>query len=156
MPSTQDHQLAEVNVACLRSPLDDPSMARFVRAIDDVNWLAEQSPGFVWRQRPGTDPVVLDELPGQGQVVVTLSVWEDFESLQRFVVRTAHGLFMRQRGRWFVPMSGFTTALWWVPGEDRPSVAKALERLQHLRAHGPAPYAFGLRRQFDPHGAAVR
>jgi hypothetical protein len=63
---------------------------------------------------------------------------------------------MRQRGRWFVPMPGFTTALWWVPAGDRPSIAEALERLRHLRAHGPAPQAFGLRRQFDPSGTGVR
>jgi hypothetical protein len=150
------HQLAEVNVARLRLPLDHPDMAKFVRALDDVNWLADQSPGFVWRHRADPALVTYGRLEGEGAVVVTLSVWEDFESLLIFVRRTAHGLFMRQRHRWFVPMSRFTTALWWVPAGTQPSVPEALGRLEQLRADGPRPDAFSLSRQFDPDGAPVR
>ncbi len=155
-PSSRGHELAEVNVARLRLPLDHPDMARFVRALEDVNWLAERSPGFVWRHRADPEPVTYGELEGEGRVVVTLSVWRDFESLQYFVRRTAHGLFMRQRARWFVPMSRFTTALWWVPAGSQPTLAEALERIEKLRAHGPRPDAFSLNRQFDPAGAPVR
>ena len=52
MSSPETWHLAEANVARLRAPLDDPTMAGLVRALDDVNWLAERSPGFVWRHRP--------------------------------------------------------------------------------------------------------
>ena len=52
-------QLAEVNIALPRATLDAPAMAGFVRAVDDVNWLAERSPGFMWRRRPDEGPVVL-------------------------------------------------------------------------------------------------
>lgn len=145
-----DHQLAEVNVARLREPLESPSMTGLLRALDDVNWLAERSPGFVWRLRPADgDRLVFGRL-GATEVVVTLSVWEDFESLQKFVYRTAHGLFMQRRGRWFEPIGGFTTALWWATEGAEPTMADGLSRLEHLRAHGPTPYAFSLRRQFGP------
>jgi hypothetical protein len=144
-----NEHLAEVNVARLREPIRSPVMAGFVRALDDVNWLAEQSPGFVWRHRPEWEPLTYGALGGV-EVVVTLSVWVDFESLRRFVYRSAHGLFMRQRARWFEPLGGFTTALWWVPEGSRPSVDEGLARLDHLRAHGPTPGAFSLRRQFEP------
>ncbi len=140
----------------LRWPIDDPAMGKFVRALGDVNWLAERSPGFVWRHSSGSDPVTYAELAGEGQVVATLSVWDDFESLQRFVTQTAHGLFMRQRGRWFLPLGGFTTALWWVRSGHQPALAEALGRLERLRSHGPTPDAFSLRRQFDAGGAPVR
>jgi hypothetical protein len=149
MPSPDDHQLAQVNVARLRSSLDDPAMASFVRAVGDVNWLAEQSSGFVWRHRADPEPVAFGALPEEDNLVVTLSTWEDVESLRNFVTRTAHGLFMRQRSRWFVPTPGFTTALWWVKAGDRPSIVGALERLEHLRTHGPSPEAFSFGRQFD-------
>ncbi len=131
-------------------------MAKFVRALGDVNWLAERSPGFVWRHSSGSDPVTYGELAGEGDVVVTLSVWGDFQSLQRFVTQTAHGLFMRQRGRWFLPLAGFTTALWWVPTGHQPSLSEGLERLERLRRDGPTPHVFSLRRQFDADGAPVR
>ncbi|HEX3621363.1 MAG TPA: DUF3291 domain-containing protein [Acidimicrobiales bacterium] len=143
-------QLAQVNVALPRAPLDSPAMAAFVRVLDDVNWLADTSPGFVWRRRPEHGPVILAPIEGD-EVIVTLSTWTDFESLQRYVYRTAHGLFMRRgRANWFSPLSGFTTAMWWVDEGDQPEVDEGLDRLRHLRRQGPTPTAFSLRRQFDP------
>jgi len=40
-----------------------------------------------------------------------------------------------------------------VPAGHRPTVAEAEERVLHLRAHGPTPYAFTLRTSFPPQGA---
>lgn len=151
-------QLAQVNVALPRAPLDTPTMAGFVKVLDDVNWLADTSPGFVWRRRPepGQGPVILAPLEGD-QVILTLSTWVDFESLQRYVYRTAHGLFMRRgRASWFVPLGGFTTAMWWVPDGTQPSVEEGLDRLNRLRGRGPSPAAFSLRRQFDPEASGTR
>ena len=148
-------QLAEVNVALPRAPLESPPMAGFLRALDDVNWLADRSQGFVWRLRPVHGPVTLARL-GDDEVIVTLSVWRTFEDLQRYVYRSAHGLFMQKRSRWFLPLGGFTTALWWVGEGEEPSVDEGLERLVRLRAHGPTPAAFSLRRQFDPDGLPAR
>lgn len=142
-------ELAQCNVALARAPLDDPVMAGFVKAIDDVNWLADRSPGFLWRMLPQHGHVTFGQLEGD-EVIVTLSVWMDVEALQRYVYRTAHGLFMGQRRRWFVPLGGLTTAMWWVPDGERPALDEGLSRLEHLRRKGPTPHAFSLRRQFDP------
>lgn len=143
--------LAEVNVALARAPLDTPVMAGFLKAFDDVNWLADQSPGFVWRLLPQHGAVTFGPL-GDDEVIVTLSVWTDFASLQQYVYRSGHALFMQRRQRWFVPVGSFTTALWWVAEGERPNVDEGLARLDHLRRQGPTPYAFSLRRQFDPEG----
>jgi hypothetical protein len=145
-------ELAQCNVALARAPLDDPVMAGFVKAIDDVNWLADRSPGFLWRMLPQHGYVTFGPFEGD-EVIVTLSVWMDVEALQRYVYRTAHGLFMGQRRRWFVPIGGLTTAMWWVPDGERPGLDEGLSRLEHLRRKGPTPHAFSLRRQFDPDGA---
>ena len=146
--------LAEVNVALPRAPLDAPAMAGFLRALEDVNWLADRSAGFVWRLKPNAGPVTVARL-GDDDVIVTLSVWKAFEDLQRYVYRSAHGLFMQQRSRWFLPLGGFTTALWWLAEGEEPEVGEGLDRLAHLRAHGPTPHAFSLRRRFAPDGAPV-
>ena len=148
-------QLAQVNVALPAAPLDAPVMAGFVKAIGDVNWLADKSPGFVWRLPPQNGPVTFGTL-GDDRVIVTVSIWTHFEALQQYVYRTGHALFMQRRNRWFVPVGGFNTAMWWVAEGDRPSVDEGLGRLGHLRLHGPTPYAFSLRRQFDPEGVADR
>lgn len=41
--------LAQVNIARMKAPLEDPVMAGFVARLDDINALADGSPGFVWR-----------------------------------------------------------------------------------------------------------
>lgn len=41
--------LAQVNIGRIKAPLDDPLMSGFVTRLDEINALAERSPGFVWR-----------------------------------------------------------------------------------------------------------
>lgn len=151
MTGASGKQLAQVNVALPQAPLDSPVMSGFVKAIDDVNWLADRSPGFAWRMEPTDGPVTFGGFDGD-EVIVTLSVWDGFEALQRYVYRSAHGLFMRQRSRWFVPIGGFSTALWWVPEGSRPSRDEGLARLAALRAGGPSPTTFSLGVRYRPDG----
>ena len=42
-------QLAQVNIALPREPLDAPLLADFVAQLDPVNERADDSVGFVWR-----------------------------------------------------------------------------------------------------------
>ena len=42
-------ELAEINVGRLRAPVDDPLVAEFMDALDEINALADRSPGFRWR-----------------------------------------------------------------------------------------------------------
>jgi hypothetical protein len=46
-------QLAQVNVARMRGPLESEVMAGFVARLDEINALADRSPGFVWRLQTG-------------------------------------------------------------------------------------------------------
>ena len=41
--------LAQINIACARAPLDSPVMTEFMIALDEINALADSTPGFVWR-----------------------------------------------------------------------------------------------------------
>jgi hypothetical protein len=45
----QDYYLAQINIALMKAPLDDPLMAGFAAALQEVNAVADRSPGFVWR-----------------------------------------------------------------------------------------------------------
>jgi hypothetical protein len=42
-------QIAQINVARAVAPLDDPRLSDFIAQLDQVNMIAESSPGFVWR-----------------------------------------------------------------------------------------------------------
>ena len=42
-------QLAQVNIGRARGEMTDPVMAEFVARLPEINALADQTPGFVWR-----------------------------------------------------------------------------------------------------------
>ncbi|HEX2150029.1 MAG TPA: DUF3291 domain-containing protein [Actinomycetota bacterium] len=145
--------LAQANVARPRADLFSPVMSGFVFALEGVNRIAENSPGFVWRLRSveshGATTVA-------GGLVVNLSVWDSYESLHAFVYRSRHGAFVANRARWFEPAGMPSTVLWWVRAGEMPAVEEALRRHRHLVAHGPTPQAFSLRRRFGPDGYPAR
>ncbi|MDD7965698.1 DUF3291 domain-containing protein [Actinomycetospora lemnae] len=148
-------QLAQVNVARLRHPVDDPRLAGFLAVVDRVNRLADVTPGFVWRDPEAHRGLHRPPDGAEPLTVVNLSVWEDDEALHRFVYRGPHGQLVRRQREWLLPSSGPPTALWWVRDGERPTPDAALARLAHLRRHGPTPRAFSMKRRFDPAGAPV-
>ncbi len=148
-----DELLAVVTAAALRHPLDDPRLAGFLDAVDPVNRLAEASPGFVWRHRGPVGHADLLDAFGRPDVLLNLSLWQDYPSLHAFTYRGLHGRYLSARERWFVPLPGITTALWWVPHDERPDPATALGRLLYLRRHGPSAQAFTVLRRWRPDGS---
>ncbi|MFR9796410.1 DUF3291 domain-containing protein [Streptomyces sp. MS06] len=140
--------LAQVNIARLKAPLDSPQLKDFVDALDPVNADADAAEGFVWRLQGesgyATDVPVL----GDDWLIVNMSVWRDADALTAYMYRGRHREMLARRREWFERLAEAATALWWVPAGHRPSVAEAEERLLHLRGHGPTPYAFTLRSPF--------
>jgi hypothetical protein len=142
--------LAELNVARLRAPLDDPSMADFVDNLDVVNAVADSSPGFVWRLQTeagnATDVHAFDD----PSMLLNLSVWETLEDLRAYVYQSDHTGFLRRRREWFTPMDGPATTLWWVRAGTLPSVEEAVARRALVIEDGPTPEAFTFRSTFPP------
>jgi hypothetical protein len=122
-------------------------MAEFVASLDPVNALADQAPGFVWRLQTGDGNATAIRAFDDDRVIVNMSVWESIEHLSDFVYRSGHLTVMRRRREWFERIR-VHMALWWVPIGHTPSVLEAEERLAHLQAHGPAPYAFTFKARF--------
>ncbi|WP_018680460.1 DUF3291 domain-containing protein [Actinokineospora enzanensis] len=146
------HELAQVNVSRLRFPTDAPEMVGFLAALRRVNRTAEQSPGFIWRLAGVGDHLNGADLVGDDRVSLNLSVWTSYQRLHDYAHRSEHGLFVRQRARWFERVPLPATALWWVPAGRRPTPEEALARLAYLRANGPSPRAFTVRCRFTPQG----
>ncbi|MFI6344891.1 DUF3291 domain-containing protein [Streptomyces sp. NPDC050560] len=140
--STPAAHLAHLNVATLRHPLDDPRTAGFVELLGPVNASADGAPGFVWRLVEEGEADATRLRPAGDNVIVTLSVWETSEALWDFTYRSGHLEAMQQRREWFERHVEAHLVLWWVPVGHLPSVGEALERLAHLRVHGPSPRAF--------------
>lgn len=149
------HQLAQLNVARARAPLEEPVMDGFVSRLAEINALGEASPGFVWRLK--------DDLSGDATairafddplVIVNLTVWTGIDELAAFAYRTRHAEIFRARRDWFGPFGGPSLVLWWVPAGHRPTIEEARARLDHLAVHGPTPHAFTIKARFDPDGSA--
>ncbi|MEU2549062.1 DUF3291 domain-containing protein [Streptomyces roseolus] len=141
-PPAGAHHLAQLNVATLLHPLDDPRMAPFVEMLEPINTAADGAPGFVWRfVEEGTDDAT-GARPAGEDVIVNLTVWETREALWDFTYRSGHLEVMRQRRAWFERHVEAHLVLWWVPAGHRPTTEEAVERLAELRAHGPSPRAF--------------
>lgn len=140
-------ELAQLNVATMKEPLESPSMADFVANLDRINALAEGSPGFVWRLQTEEGDAT-SVRPLGDKTLVNVSVWRDAESLNRFVYESVHVEIMRRRKEWFEVMQEAYVVLWWVPEGHRPSASEAVERLERLRMHGPTLEAFTLRKPF--------
>ncbi len=135
-------QLAQLNIARLLAPLDDPRLEGFVNNLDRVNGLGDASPGFVWRlQTDDGDATALRPFPDP-DIIVNLTVWESVESLRAFAYKGEHLEVFKQRRQWFEERVEPMVVLWWVADGHIPSVEEARERLEFLRRHGPSPWAF--------------
>jgi Domain of unknown function (DUF3291) len=144
--------LAQVNIGRLRAPIDDPMMEGFRSQLAPINALADRSPGFVWRlQTEDGDATAIRPFADE-RMAINMSVWESLEALQQFVYRSAHTGPLRDRKQWFEPIEGPIQVLWWVRAGHIPPLAEALDRLRHLKEHGPSAAAFTFRTPFPPPG----
>ena len=142
------YQLAQLNIAKLREPLDSPAMADFVANLDRINALAEATPGFVWRLKDDEGNAEATRVFGE-EFLVNLSVWENVVSLSNYVYQSGHVEIMRRRREWFDKMEEAYAVLWWVPKDHRPPAEEARERLAHLREFGATLRAFTFKDAFD-------
>ena len=145
--------IAQVNIGRLRAPLDDPLIAGFVARLDDINALADSSPGFVWRLKTEAGDATSLRPYDDDRILFNLSVWETPEQLRDFVYRGAHVEVMRQRLSWFERFEGMYHALWWVPAGHIPSIDEAKDRLEHLRVHGETGDSFSFAKLFPAPGS---
>ena len=146
MQKLDGHNLAELNIGRLLAPTGDPRVAEFMNALDTINGLGKRMPGFVWMMEgsgePGTGNTEA-KIDGDEQFVANLTVWESVQTLESFVWDTVHRQFYERRTEWFEVMGGMSFVMWWVPEGHEPTLAEALERLDHLREQGDSDQAFG-------------
>jgi hypothetical protein len=138
--------LAELNVGRLIAETDDPRVAEFMGALDQINGLGKRMPGFVWMMEGSGEPNTGNtdtKIDGDPRYVANLTVWENVETLENFVFNTLHRRFYERRQEWFEVLGEMHFVMWWVPEGHRPSMEEALARLEHLKTHGDSDHAFG-------------
>ena len=140
--------IAQVNIGRIKGAMDGPIMAGFAARLNEINALADRSPGFVWRlQTPEGNATDLRPY-NDDRILVNLSVWESIEQLKHYVYKTTHAELLRQRQDWFEKFASSYTTLWWIPKGHISTVDEAKKRLAHLDAHGPTQFAFTFKNPF--------
>ncbi len=141
-------QLAQINTARLIAPLDDPKIAGFVAQLDEVNALAGQKPGFVWRLKSDGGNATDIAFSDDPFVIVNMSVWESIEALKAFAYQGRHLDVFRGRQQWFEKPALPHYCLWWIPTGRFPTVNDGRNRLEHYQKHGSTPEAFWFSQSF--------
>lgn len=133
--------VAQFNYARMLYPLDDPRMEGFVARLEEINQLADRSPGFVWRlQTEEGDSTSLR--PFGTDMLINMSVWETVEDLRNYTYKQGHLEVFRRRKDWFDRPELPHLVLWYVDEGRIPTIEEAGERLEHLAEHGPTDHAF--------------
>lgn len=145
-----EFHLAQVNIARMRAPLEDPLMAGFTSRIEAINALADASPGFVWRlHSEAGDATYLRPYQDQS-ILFNLSVWQSLDALKQYVYNSEHLALLKAKTQWFSKLDRPHLALWWVAQGHLPTVDEALQRLDWIQTRGPSPQAFSFARAY-PH-----
>jgi hypothetical protein len=142
------HHLAQINIARLVAPLDDPRIAGFVAQLQPVNALADRADGFVWRLQSSSGNATDVPYSDDPFVIVNMSVWESIEALRNYAYKSKHVEVFRDRAKWFEKMDKPSYCLWWVPAGHVPTVAEGRDRLEHYQRHGATEFSFWFSQTF--------
>jgi hypothetical protein len=140
-----NYHLAQINIARMLAPIDDPVMADFVAQLPPINALAEQSPGFIWRLQSESGDATSIQVYDDNLIIINLTVWENVDALRQFVYKSTHSAILRDRKRWFEKFDGPYYTLWWIPAGSLPSAEEGRDRLEYLRQHGESAHAFSFK-----------
>lgn len=143
------YHLAQLNIAKMIAPLNDPIMLDFVNNTDRINALAEQSKGFVWRLKEEAEYIEANQVFQDNLLAINMSVWENPESLFDFTYHSGHVAIMKRKKEWFSKLKEMHMVLWFVENGQKPTPKEAKHRLEYLRKHGDTPYAFSFRSKFS-------
>ena len=142
------YYIAQINIARMLAPIEDPVMADSVAQLVPVNALADESPGFIWRLQSESGDATAIRVYDDDMVIINLTAWENIEALREYVYKGAHHAVLRDRNRWFEKFEGPFYALWWIPAGHLPTAEEGKRHLDYLREHGDAAYAFSFKKLF--------
>ena len=148
--SNQKHHIAQVNIAHMKGTLEEPVMTGFVARLDEINELADNSPGFIWRLESEEGDATSIQAFDDPLILINMSVWASIEALHAFVYSSAHIELLRGKKGWFDRAKKAHLALWWVQEGHIPTVGEAKQRLETLDALGPSPEVFTFRHRYPP------
>ena len=142
--------LVQLNVAIAVADMESAVMQGFVSRLDEINALAEGSPGFIWRLKDESGNATSIRAFDDPDLLLNMSMWKDVASLRYFVYKSAHVELLRNKKTWFKQPSENYQVLWWVEEGSIPTFSQASEKLAKIQEYGPTADAFDFSKVFDP------
>jgi Domain of unknown function (DUF3291) len=144
-----NYYLAQINIAKLLEPIDSPLLEDFVDDLNQINEIAESSPGFVWRLQDENGNATGINPFDDTSYIVNLSVWKTIDDLKNFVYNSGHMEVFRKRAKWFEKMKTPHMALWWINSNDFPTALDGKNKLIQLETLGDTQESFSFKLLFE-------
>ena len=138
-PARTGLHLAQINMGRAQATLTDPRLAEFVAQLDEINALADRSPGFVWRLQTDAGNATDIKVSDDPRLIVNMSVWESLDALTAYVYKSGHLRVLSRRKEWFERLDTPSIALWWIGDTGIDDGVRAFGR------HGPCAAFVGQR-----------
>jgi hypothetical protein len=151
----------------MREPFGHAQVQGFVDRVPNVYHAADNSDGFharsirdvgTWLHSWGEVelPACFPTPPSKDYIAMTLSLWQDLESVAAFTYHGPHGEALTKRRDWFEKHNLPVYVAWWVPSDHQVNWKEGNARLEHLHLNGPTAVSFDFARPFDRDGNATR
>jgi hypothetical protein len=152
--------VAIYTVGRLKHPNEHPASREFFEVGYKVMMQAEFSGQMVkeFSTYGVPDPKETETIKGDGEPVLTLTVWKSLQSLHHFTYNGKHMQALQNRSKWIEAHQGKrpTYVVWWSEQVKDVSWEEAFKRYNYYIQHGPTPYAFDLKQAFDESGETLR
>ena len=93
--------LAQVNIGRVRGPMDSEIMHGFASRLAEINALADNAHGFVWRLQSDDGDATSIHVYDDEMLLINMSVWESIEALFEYTYKSDHTQLLRGRAEWF-------------------------------------------------------
>ena len=101
-----EYEIAQLNVGRAVGPMDGEAMRDFADRLDEINALAEASPGFVWRLKGDNNNATDLKFTDDPRFIVNLTVWRSIDDLWAFTYASSHNQLFKRRFEWFERYGG--------------------------------------------------
>lgn len=141
-------------VGRLNHPNDHPASREFYRVGNDVFRQAIKSGQLIEDFSPIGVKIPEEIKKGEGEPVITLTVWNSLQSLFKFTYSGNHMQALRDRNKWMESYQDKHQpyVVWWTENLNDVSWEEAFKRYDYYIQNGPSPFAFNFKKAFDEKG----
>nr|WP_106779478.1 DUF3291 domain-containing protein [Lysinibacillus timonensis] len=140
-------------VGRLNYPYDHPATREFFKVGNDVYRQASSS-GLVHTFSSEGVYFPAISIKGEGLPILTLTVWNNLDSLYQFTYSGQHKQALRDRSKWIEPYpeKHLSYVVWWTEKVRDVSWKEAFNRYNYYIEHGATSFAFDFKHAFDEKG----